>query len=180
MRHSIIATVVVALLAACSSTQPPPPATAQTVVEPAPAPAPAPEPTPPPAQHAEAHLNNGHITLEHQITFDTDSDHIQEEQSSTVLNDLVALIRENTQIRRIRIEGHTDTRGDARHNQDLSERRAQAIAAYLRAHGFENIQFETVGYGATQPLCQENADSCHDRNRRVEFTITDPASTPAQ
>ncbi|MEZ4408748.1 MAG: OmpA family protein [Polyangiales bacterium] len=173
MRLASLAPVVVALVAACSSTQPPPPATAQTVVEPAPAPAPA--PTPPPEEHAEAHLNNGHITLEHQILFEFDSDHIQEQQSSSVLTDLVALMRENTQIRRVRVEGHTDVRGDARHNQDLSQRRAEAVAAYLRGHGFENVQFEAVGYGATQPLCGEDADACHDRNRRVEFTITDPA-----
>lgn len=160
-------------IAACSSTQTPPPASAPIVVA-APAPAPAAEPAPAP-QHAEAHLANGHITLEHQILFDTDADHIQEQQSQATLTDLVALLRENSQIRRLRIEGHTDTRGDVGHNQRLSQRRAQAVADYLRTHGFENIQFEAVGNGPSQPLCTENADNCHDRNRRVEFTITDPA-----
>ncbi|MBL8605027.1 MAG: OmpA family protein [Myxococcales bacterium] len=163
------------VLGACSSAQTPPPAPApapEPIVAPAPAPTPAPAPAP---QHAEAHLNHGHITLEHQILFDTDSDHIQENESASVLNDIVALLRENTQVRRVRIEGHTDTRGDARRNQALSERRAAAVAAYLGAHGFASIQFEPVGFGATQPVCQENNDACHDRNRRVEFTITEPA-----
>lgn len=162
-----------AALAACASAQTPAPAPAPIVVAAAPAPA-APAPAP---QHAEAHLSGGHITLEHQILFDTDSDHIQEQQSQTTLTDLVALLRENAQIRRLRVEGHTDVRGDASHNQRLSQRRAQAVADYLRGHGFESIQFEAVGNGASQPLCSEDTAACHDRNRRVEFTITGPAST---
>jgi outer membrane protein OmpA-like peptidoglycan-associated protein len=50
------------------------------------------------------------------------------------------------------------------------------MAAFLRGHGFENIQFEAVGYGQTQPVCRDDNDACHDRNRRVEFTITEPAA----
>jgi outer membrane protein OmpA-like peptidoglycan-associated protein len=137
-------------LAACSST-----------------PAPAPQPAPTPVAPAPV-----------QLTFDYDSDHIQEEQSRTVLDALVALMRQNPQIRRVRVEGHTDLRGNASHNQELSQRRAQAVMVYLRAHGFESIQFEAVGYGMDQPLCREDNDACHDRNRRVEFTITDPAAAP--
>lgn len=167
--------ILSATFAACASTPAPAPQPAPMVVEAAPAPSPAPAPAP---VHTEAHLSGGHITLEHQILFDTDSDHIQEQQSQATLTDLVALMRENAQIRRVRIEGHTDTRGDASHNQRLSQRRAQAVADYLRGHGFENIQFEAVGNGSTQPLCTDATDACHDRNRRVEFTITEPAATP--
>ncbi len=170
---STLPLILSATLAACASTQAPAPAPAPIVVAPAPVVAAAPAPV-----HAEAHLAGGHITLEHQILFDTDSDHIQEQQSQATLTDLVALLRENTQVRRIRVEGHTDTRGDASHNQRLSQRRAQAVADYLRGHGFESIQFEATGNGATQPLCSEATDACHDRNRRVEFTITEPAAAP--
>lgn len=162
-----------ATAAACSSTQTPPPAQPQIVVAAA-APAPAPEPPPAPAP-SEARLENGHITLAHQILFDYDSDHIQEQQSQTVLRDLVALLQQNTQVRRLRVEGHTDVRGSAEHNMDLSRRRAAAVAEYLRGHGFPNLTFEPVGFGQTRPLCNESNDACHDRNRRVEFTITDPA-----
>jgi len=63
----------------------------------------------------------------------------------------MALLREYSQIRRLRVEGHTDTRGDVGHNQRLSRRRAQAVAEYLRGHGFESIQFEAVGNGPSQP-----------------------------
>ena len=169
--------LVISVVAACSSAQTPAPqpAPAPVVVEPAPAPTPAPAPAPAPVQHAEAHISGGHITLEHQILFDTDADHIQEQQSQATLTDLVAVLRENTQLRRVRIEGHTDTRGNAERNQDLSRRRAQAVGDYLHGHGFPTIQFEAVGYGATQPLCRDDNNACHERNRRVEFTIVEPA-----
>jgi outer membrane protein OmpA-like peptidoglycan-associated protein len=126
--------------------------------------------------HAEAHMDHGHITLEHQIQFETQSDHIQEDASRGPLDELIAVFRENPQIRKVRIEGHADVRGSAAINQDLSQRRAAAVAAYLRSHGLSNIEFEPVGYGASQRLCTEDTDACHDRNRRVEFTVTEPAA----
>jgi len=177
MRCPWFTSLMFSLAVACGSSQTPAPQTA-----PAPAPAPAPEPAPTPAPeaapapatHTEARLDHGHITLAHQILFDTDSDHIQEEQSQTVLSDLIALLHEIPAIRSIRVEGHSDLRGEARRNQDLSQRRAQAVADYLRVHGFSSVTFEAMGYGPTQPLCRESNDACHERNRRVEFTITDP------
>ncbi|MFO0561217.1 MAG: OmpA family protein [Polyangiales bacterium] len=120
-------------------------------------------------------FERGHITLSQQIQFATNSDEIQEGQSESVLRDLAALLRDNPQIRRIRVEGHTDLRGDAAANLDLSQRRARAVAHYLETHGASNVTFESVGHGITQPLCREDNDACHERNRRVEFTVTDPA-----
>ena len=120
-------------------------------------------------------FERGHITLSQQIQFATNSDEIHQESSEAVLRDLASLLRENQQIRRIRVEGHTDLRGDAAANLDLSQRRARAVAHYLETHGASNVTFESVGYGITQPLCREETDACHERNRRVEFTVTDPA-----
>ncbi|MBL8682841.1 MAG: OmpA family protein [Myxococcales bacterium] len=120
-------------------------------------------------------VNRGHITLSQQIQFATNSAEIQEGQSEAVLRDLAALLRDNPQIRAIRVEGHTDLRGDAAANLELSQNRARSVAQYLERHGASSVRFEPTGYGITQPLCREDADSCHDRNRRVEFTVTDPA-----
>lgn len=120
-------------------------------------------------------FERGHITLSQQIQFATNSDEIQEGQSEAVLRDLAALLRDNQQIRRVRVEGHTDLRGDAAANLDLSQRRSRSVARYLESHGASNVTFEAVGFGITQQLCREETDACHDRNRRVEFTVTDPA-----
>ena len=172
--HHASALLLVASLVACASSPPPQPqpAPTQTITV---APAPTPEPTPAPAPAPEeVHVSHGHMTLEHQIQFDSGSDHIREDASQGPLNALVAVLRSNTQLRRVRVEGHTDERGGHGDNQSLSQRRAQAVADYLRGHGFPNVQFEAVGYGETQPLCREDTDACHERNRRVEFTVTDP------
>lgn len=181
MKRSITVCALALLVGACGGDS-------ARAAEPAPSnppPASGGETTPPPAQpttaaapqHPEVVLERGHITLNHQIQFETNSDVIREAESAAVLNDLIALLRENPQIRRLRVEGHADVRGSAADNQRLSERRARAVAEYLRTHGFASITFEPVGYGKTQPLCSEDTDACHERNRRVEFTIIDP---PAQ
>ncbi len=174
LRHSSIALVLFAF--ACGESPRP--------SQPAPQPSSGNQATAPaanaaPAAHTEVVLNNGHITLNHQIQFETNSDVIRESESASVLNDLIALLRENAQIRRVRVEGHADVRGDAAANQSLSQRRAASVAAYLRGHGLDAITFEPVGLGNTRPLCSEDTDECHERNRRVELTITDPAPAAA-
>ncbi len=175
LRHSSIALVLFAF--ACGESPRP--------AQPAPQPSSGNQATTPPAAnaapaaHTEVVLNNGHITLNHQIQFETNSDVIRESESASVLNDLIALLRENAQIRRVRVEGHADVRGDAAANQSLSQRRAASVAAYLRSHGLEAITFEPVGLGNTRPLCSEDTDECHERNRRVELTITEPAPAAA-
>lgn len=169
MKTTVLASLGLALVVGCASNPPPPPAPPPTIVaQPDPTPPPAPPPAPAPS---EATLRDNHIELAHQILFDLGSDHIDEEHSQNVLRDLLALIQANPRIRRVRIEGYTDRQGTAARNLDLSNRRAAAVAAYLRSHGISNVTLEPQGFGQTQLLCQEDTEACHERNRRVEFTI---------
>lgn len=144
----------------------PPAATAETP--------PADPPADAPSDVGTAHLKGDHLEIDKQILFDTDSDHIDEAQSKTVLDDLVALLKAHPEIVHLSIEGHTDTRGAPAHNQDLSDRRAAAVAKYLNSHGLPNVKFEHKGHGASKPLCTEATDACHDKNRRVEFILLKP------
>ncbi len=151
-------------------------ATVQAEVKTAqPAPAPAATTAAPaegaPADVGTAHLKGDHLEIDKQILFDTDSDHIDEEQSKTVLGDLVTLLKAHPELVHLRIEGHTDTRGSAAHNQDLSDRRAAAVAKYLNGHGLPNVKIDSKGHGSSKPLCTEATDACHDKNRRVEFLV---------
>jgi outer membrane protein OmpA-like peptidoglycan-associated protein len=118
-----------------------------------------------------AHLKGDHLEVDKQILFDTDSDHINEEQSKGVLNDLVAVLKAHPELVHLQIAGHTDANGSAEHNKELSERRAAAVAKYINEHGLPNVKIETVGHGKTKPLCTEDTDACHDKNRRVEFIV---------
>lgn len=69
----------------------------------------------------------------------------------------------------IRVLGHTDVRGSAEYNRSLSERRARAVVDYLeRTAALPPGLLEAVGLGEAQPVCSEETDACHSRNRRVE------------
>ncbi|WP_160050065.1 OmpA family protein [Nocardiopsis sp. FR4] len=65
------------------------------------------------------------------------------------------------------VTGHTDPIGDPLYNQDLSERRAQAVADYLAEHVFE-VEFEARGVGSAQPPSATRAS--YEEHRRVEVT----------
>lgn len=71
----------------------------------------------------------------------------------------------------ILIEGHTDSDGADDHNQSLSERRAQAVKAYLVSQGVASNRFSTVGYGENQPVGDNSTADGKSRNRRVELAI---------
>lgn len=70
---------------------------------------------------------------------------------------------------RFRIEGHTDTVGTHDYNQGLSERRAEAVVAYIRnKYGVDPGRMEAVGLGASQPLVVTADQTDEPRNRRVQ------------
>jgi len=70
---------------------------------------------------------------------------------------------------RFRIEGHTDTTGDAGSNQVLSERRAAAVRDFLiQRYGVNGARLEVVGLGETTLLIRTGAQVPEARNRRVQ------------
>ena len=76
----------------------------------------------------------------------------------------------------VTIVGHTDTDGETDYNQDLSERRAQAVADYLTSK-VSGATFEVSGKGESEPVADETAGSAEeqaaakDANRRVVITV---------
>ena len=66
----------------------------------------------------------------------------------------------------IEVGGHTDTQGSEQYNQQLSQRRADAVKNVLVQQGVNPSRIRTVGYGESQPI-----SSNHATNRRVEITI---------
>jgi peptidoglycan-associated lipoprotein len=75
--------------------------------------------------------------------------------------------------RSIRLEGHSDVRGDAEYNQLLGDRRADAVATYLGAHGVAEARLSKRSFGTKRPLCGEATEACYARNRRVEAVLSD-------
>jgi outer membrane protein OmpA-like peptidoglycan-associated protein len=66
------------------------------------------------------------------------------------------------------VEGHTDARGSADYNLNLSERRARAVVGYLRERGVDEAKLVPRGYGQSKPLV---ADKFSGDNRRVETRL---------
>jgi outer membrane protein OmpA-like peptidoglycan-associated protein len=72
----------------------------------------------------------------------------------------------------IEIIGHTDDKGSENYNLDLSERRASAVAAYLKGKNVNTGRLSTRGMGESDPLVANDTEEGRSQNRRVEFVIT--------
>ncbi len=69
------------------------------------------------------------------------------------------------------IEGHTDNSGSYELNQKLSERRAEAVAAYARSLGVPSARLQAKGYSFDQPIAENTTVEGRQKNRRVEIII---------
>nr|WP_314709479.1 OmpA family protein [uncultured Comamonas sp.] len=67
--------------------------------------------------------------------------------------------------------GHTDSVGSAAYNQKLSERRAQAVKAYLESKGIDKSRVYTEGKGEAQPVADNKTKAGRAQNRRVEIEV---------
>ena len=74
---------------------------------------------------------------------------------------------------RIQVVGHTDAQGDDAFNQDLSQRRAASVGAYLASTGIEASRIESLGKGESSPVAANDTVAGRTANRRVEVTILD-------
>lgn len=70
---------------------------------------------------------------------------------------------------RLAVQGHTDNTSTPAHNQQLSEARAQAVAAALAAQGIAAGRLQPAGFGQTRPLADNATEAGRALNRRVEL-----------
>lgn len=73
----------------------------------------------------------------------------------------------------IEVAGHTDNIGTDEYNQDLSERRARAVADYLAANGVDQDRMRVVGFGESQPKVPNTTPANRQQNRRVVISTVD-------
>ena len=69
------------------------------------------------------------------------------------------------------IKGHTDSSGDDRFNQTLSEQRADSVRKFLIAEGVAHDRITAIGFGAQMPLATNNTPEGRQQNRRIEIEI---------
>lgn len=103
------------------------------------------------------------------ITFAVDSSDISGNFYSIL--DSVAMVLLEFDKTLVEVAGHTDNTGDAQYNQQLSERRASSVAAYLRSRKIQDDRLIAVGGGESYPVASNDTSSGRQLNRRVEITI---------
>lgn len=118
------------------------------------------------------------IQILQQIQFATNKAVILEE-SYPLMNELVGVFNAMPNIKRVRVEGHTDDRGGDKMNLGLSQRRAASVVQWLVDHGVAKERLEAWGCGETTPLQPNTTPEGRAANRRVVFHIVDP-KPPAQ
>ena len=92
-------------------------------------------------------------------------------KSKPALRNLLSILKDNPTVE-IELGAHTDERGDKAYNQDLSQRRAQAVVDYLVENGIDENRITAKGYGEEKPLVENaSTEEEHQLNRRTEFKI---------
>jgi OOP family OmpA-OmpF porin len=103
------------------------------------------------------------------VNFDFDKSDIRSD-GRPVLDEAIRVLQAEPGVT-VTVEGHTDSMGTDAYNQALSERRARAVASYLKAGGISGKRLSTVGYGESKPVASNATDDGRAQNRRVEFRI---------
>jgi outer membrane protein OmpA-like peptidoglycan-associated protein len=129
----------------------------------------------PTASHVS--IGKGEIVVKGVIHFGTNNADIRPD-SQQLLDEVADILIRTPQIKRVRIEGHTDNRGNADKNLQLSKDRAAAVMAYLIKCGIDPARLQAEGYGASQPLVPNLTPANRAKNRRVAFKIIDGAGIP--
>ena len=109
------------------------------------------------------------IEILQQVHFATGKSTILPE-SFNLLQQVVDVIIKNN-VKRVRVDGHTDNRGVKTANQTLSEDRARSVMEYLIAQGLPKERLESVGYGDSKPIAPNLTARGRELNRRVEFIV---------
>jgi outer membrane protein OmpA-like peptidoglycan-associated protein len=124
---------------------------------------PAPEP-------AKAELTAQKIELKEAVLFAFNRAEI-EPASAQLLDDIARLLSTHPEIELVNVEGHTDNKGSAKHNRDLSRRRAEAVVQALLSRGIEGSRLQAQGFGPDRPIAPNTDDAGRAKNRRVELRI---------
>lgn len=113
------------------------------------------------------------------IQFDLDSARLRP-QAKRQLDEVAKALGDSTLAgNRVLVEGHTCDRGAFDHNMALSERRAQAVKAYLATKGIDPGRIEIKGWGETRRIAPGADEASRSRNRRVDFVKLEAAGKPA-
>ncbi len=74
----------------------------------------------------------------------------------------------------VRIEGHSDSKGNTQRNQQLTQERAQSVREVLSDEGIDPDRIQAAGLGGIRPLTDNRTIAARERNRRIEIYLIEP------
>lgn len=116
------------------------------------------------------------VTADRKITFDPSSADISAD-AMPLVDDIAEILKLCGDLR-IQVAGFTDSQGREEMNQQLSQRRADAVLTALRARRVPVSTFESIGFGEADPIADNETEEGREANRRIEFSLILPESIP--
>lgn len=113
-------------------------------------------------------LEKGAIVLSDAALFNADEAALRPD-ADRALGQVLGVLVAHPELQHLEIQGHTDNVGDDAHNLDLSQRRADAVRAWLLAQGIPADRLVAKGYGETAPVRSNATEAGRAANRRVEL-----------
>ena len=183
-RKPVLIAAALAFIGACATEpeKPAPKPAPAPVAKPAPQPQAVPAPPPPkpvakPEVKPEPPKKPAVINLSSTELFDFDKAVVKPEARAKLDGEVIGKLRDLREIRYIIVNGHADRIGSPQYNQKLSEKRAEAVRAYLVSKGVDASKVETLGFGKTLPVksCPQQPRKqlieCLAPNRRVQIEV---------
>lgn len=127
-------------------------------------------PSPPPPRPRRAKLVGTKIEISEKVMFESGAATIKAD-SHALLKDVADVLKKNPQVKKVRIEGHTDSDGSSSSNKRLSQQRADAVRKFLIGLGIDGSRLVAVGFGEEKPIADNKTSEGKEKNRRVEFNV---------
>jgi outer membrane protein OmpA-like peptidoglycan-associated protein len=107
------------------------------------------------------------------ILFELASSDLKLDEASKVkLDNVIKYIRNNPKLH-VKLAGHTDIIGEEGYNRQLSVKRAQVVAAYMKSKGLSAGRISLEGFGADKPVQSNDTEDGRKMNRRVELEVVE-------
>jgi outer membrane protein OmpA-like peptidoglycan-associated protein len=121
-------------------------------------------------QPAKVVVTTQKLDILDKVFFDTNKTTIKK-VSYPLLDEVAHVLIDHPEILKVRVEGHTDSRGSDSANLKLSDGRARAVQTYLVKAGVAPNRLSAAGFGETRPVDPTENEAAWEKNRRVEFVI---------
>jgi outer membrane protein OmpA-like peptidoglycan-associated protein len=126
-----------------------------------------------PRKYSLVAVTKDRIEIKKQINFATGSAKIVGAESERILDEVAQALKDNAQIKKVRVEGHTDSVGNDAANLRLSQNRANSVMSALIKRGIDPARMEAIGYGEAKPIASNATAAGRAQNRRTEFNIVE-------